>query len=275
MLSFSNFWPWFNPASIEVSYLFGPLSHRPLRVASVFGAPGYSEADVLFSGENIEVRHDGEAFVWRRQFGQTGRARFFIGTPFVDHPHALHLPFGYVWRIGNRHPRTLPKERAVCVVASNSQHGELARWRFSLAHAMSEYVPVVGSRNMQNGAPAGSRMIYRDVPAGKQAKLDFIAGYTHTLCVENSAAPGYLTEKLFDAAFAGTVGIYAGDPHVARWVHPWSFIDCTGMTAREVAGEFLDCRRLARVNEERERAWIVSEAEMAARLHSFHQLILS
>ncbi|MCV3392121.1 glycosyltransferase family 10 [Campylobacter sp. IFREMER_LSEM_CL2101] len=43
-------------------------------------------------------------------------------------------------------------------------------------------------------------------------KHQWLLDYKFNLCCENSSYPGYLTEKLFDAFFAGCIPIYWGDP---------------------------------------------------------------
>jgi hypothetical protein len=42
------------------------------------------------------------------------------------------------------------------------------------------------------------------------SKFDFLKGYKFCLCPENSYFPGYVTEKLFDAWYAGTLPLYCG-----------------------------------------------------------------
>lgn len=49
--------------------------------------------------------------------------------------------------------------------------------------------------------------------------------YKFALAYENAVFPGYITEKLFDALFAGCVPVYLGAPDVAAHVPPEVFID--------------------------------------------------
>jgi alpha-1,3-fucosyltransferase 10 len=51
---------------------------------------------------------------------------------------------------------------------------------------------------------------------GAVSKLAAIAGYRFTLAFENSIAPGYVTEKLYQPLLAGSVPIYRGAPDVHR-----------------------------------------------------------
>jgi hypothetical protein len=49
--------------------------------------------------------------------------------------------------------------------------------------------------------------------------------YKFAIAYENAAFPGYVTEKIFDAFFAGCVPIYVGAPDVTDYIPPETFID--------------------------------------------------
>ena len=57
------------------------------------------------------------------------------------------------------------------------------------------------------------------------AKRPVMRQYKFSICYENSSYPGWLTEKMLDALFAGSVPIYLGDPEVTKMVPPAAFID--------------------------------------------------
>jgi alpha(1,3/1,4) fucosyltransferase len=58
-------------------------------------------------------------------------------------------------------------------------------------------------------------------------KFELLGGYRFALAYENSRFPGYLSEKLFDCLYAGTIPVYDGAPDVACYVPPEVFIDAT------------------------------------------------
>jgi hypothetical protein len=58
-----------------------------------------------------------------------------------------------------------------------------------------------------------------------KSKSETFSQYRFALCFENSVMKGWMTEKLFDCFFAGTVPIYWGAPDVLDWVPPECFID--------------------------------------------------
>jgi hypothetical protein len=58
-----------------------------------------------------------------------------------------------------------------------------------------------------------------------KSKNAVMRGYKFAIAYENAAFPGYVTEKIFDAFFAGCVPIYAGAPDVIDYIPPETFID--------------------------------------------------
>jgi len=57
------------------------------------------------------------------------------------------------------------------------------------------------------------------------SKSSTIAHYRFALCFENSMLKGWITEKIFDCFFAGTVPVYWGAPDILDWVPAECFID--------------------------------------------------
>ena len=56
-------------------------------------------------------------------------------------------------------------------------------------------------------------------------KVSVLGGYRFSLCFENTAFPGYITEKIFDCLVAGNIPVYLGAPDIADFVPPEAFID--------------------------------------------------
>ena len=59
---------------------------------------------------------------------------------------------------------------------------------------------------------------------GSETKRKVIADYPFCLALENSIAPDYVTEKLFDCFLAGVVPVYLGAPNVADFAPEGSYI---------------------------------------------------
>jgi hypothetical protein len=56
-------------------------------------------------------------------------------------------------------------------------------------------------------------------------KNAFLNKFKFTFCVENAIFPGYLTEKIFDAFYSGSVPVYLGDPNIDSVIPKNAFID--------------------------------------------------
>jgi hypothetical protein len=71
---------------------------------------------------------------------------------------------------------------------------------------------------------------------GRQTKLETIGRYHFCLALENSIAPDYVTEKMFDPFAAGTVPVYLGAPNAADFVPGGSYVDAASFgTPAELA----------------------------------------
>ncbi len=58
------------------------------------------------------------------------------------------------------------------------------------------------------------------------SKYEVLQNYEFCLCFENMAMDGYITEKLFDCLYAGTIPLYMGAPNILEYVPAEVFIDC-------------------------------------------------
>jgi hypothetical protein len=56
-------------------------------------------------------------------------------------------------------------------------------------------------------------------------KREVLRQYKFSICYENAAYPGWVTEKMLDAMFAGCVPVYLGDPEALKLVPKEAFID--------------------------------------------------
>lgn len=57
------------------------------------------------------------------------------------------------------------------------------------------------------------------------SKHDVLSDYKYTICYENSKAAGYISEKIFDAFFAGCVPVYWGATNIEAYIPTSCFID--------------------------------------------------
>jgi hypothetical protein len=68
----------------------------------------------------------------------------------------------------------------------------------------------------------------------RAGKLDFIKDYKFTIAFENTAYPGYTTEKLMEPYQANSIPIYWGNPEVLRDFNGDSMINCSGRSMEEI-----------------------------------------
>ena len=59
----------------------------------------------------------------------------------------------------------------------------------------------------------------------RETKFPILSKYNFAICFENCIMPGYITEKIFDCFFAGTVPVYWGAPDIENYIPNDCFID--------------------------------------------------
>jgi hypothetical protein len=58
------------------------------------------------------------------------------------------------------------------------------------------------------------------------SKFEVLQQYEFCLCFENMAMNGYVTEKIFDCLYAGTIPLYLGAPDIAEYIPSSVYVDC-------------------------------------------------
>jgi alpha(1,3/1,4) fucosyltransferase len=81
-----------------------------------------------------------------------------------------------------------------------------------------------------------ARKAYRGVA---ESKSRTIGQYKFALCFENSILKGWITEKIFDCFFAGTVPIYWGEPEIEKYIPEECYIDMRKFNSYEDLRAFL------------------------------------
>lgn len=87
---------------------------------------------------------------------------------------------------------------------------------------------------------------YKGTCASKYATL---SQYQYAIAYENFRIRGYITEKMLDCLFVGTIPVYWGDPEIEEWVPKECFIDRRDFSSYEELHSFL----AALTNQDRER----------------------
>lgn len=83
---------------------------------------------------------------------------------------------------------------------------------------------------------AAARRAWRGPAASKS---DVLSQYTFAVCFENMVLKGWITEKIFDCFFTGTVPIYWGAPEIRDVIPPACYIDRREFRDYPELGRFL------------------------------------
>lgn len=71
-------------------------------------------------------------------------------------------------------------------------------------------------------------------------KLETISGYRFSICFENMALAGYVTEKIVDCFVAGTVPLYLGAPDIDTIIPAESYIDMRDFSSFDQADAYMN-----------------------------------
>lgn len=139
-----------------------------------------------------------------------------------------YLPEASWWEAARHAPIPPKSERAPAVHFQSSSFNKSGRDTFIAELSRHIAVDCYG-RYRPNREIIGPDL-------GRQTKLETIGRYHFCLALENSIAPDYVTEKMFDPLAAGTVPVYLGAPNAAAFVPDNSFIDAASFgTPAELA----------------------------------------
>lgn len=145
---------------------------------------------------------------------------------------AASRPWQYLDRI-----RTLKQSGWHCTFNAlvNSRKGDLNSARRRLARKAEQLYPSAVDVFGRGWEGRNSGWFYRFFPdrpyqlakgPAKKDKLQLLSQYRFAVAYENfEGNVGYVSEKIFDALYAGTVPIYRGDRNISHCVSPECFVD--------------------------------------------------
>lgn len=127
-----------------------------------------------------------------------------------------------------------PKDAAWPVARVQSNHYDRSGRNAYAAAIMSRIKVASYGTVLPTVSDAGS---IRD----RRAKLDVYARHKFTLAFENSIAPDYVTEKLYEPLIAGSVPVYLGAPNAAEFAPaPEAVIDVNQFSGPDEVAKYLD-----------------------------------
>jgi len=143
----------------------------------------------------------------------------------------LWLPLIKIYRDAYEHllkkpvaPDTIVGENRdfCCYVMSNTKN------------SASERIEIFDRLNAYKNVRSGGR--WRNNTGGPiKDKLAFQRRHKFAIAFENNSHPGYITEKFAEAAQAGAIPIYWGDPDIGRYFNSKAFINCHAYPSLEAA----------------------------------------
>lgn len=187
----------------------------PNSVRSIAADASWEDRDLLVMiNSNKRLHQWREGFSWRMP---SASARL-IASSLIARSYAARRK----WRVPDLYNERL---RAI------SELGEDPR--FSL-FGVGWSVPLPGwSSHLRGAVAAAFRGEVRD-------KDDCLRRFRFALCIENTAFPGYISEKIFDAFFAGTIPVYLGAPDIEQYVPAEAFIDMRRFSGYETLVSYLE-----------------------------------
>ncbi|PAF53503.1 hypothetical protein BKH42_05495 [Helicobacter sp. 13S00482-2] len=179
-------------------------------ICSVFGSDfkNFNCPRIIFIGENIVPNFNAYDYALSFEFLQYGDRHLRLPLYYMYLDNYIHK--------GQTFDRNITKndaQRKFCnFVYSNNLQADPIREEFF--HQLSKYKQVdSGGRFLNNiGGPVKN-------------KYEFQKQYKFSISFENSAHPGYTTEKILDAFLAKSIPIYWGSPMVGNDFNKDAFID--------------------------------------------------
>jgi len=151
-----------------------------------------------------------------------------------------------------------------------SQRRELARLAENIA---PDYLDIYGrgwNREQVSWFPLHKNIPYRcwrGIP--KLSKQDLCEQYRFVLSFENfKGNRGYISEKIFDSLFAGSVPVYLGDEQITDYIPPRAFVDARKFDSFKSLLEFLMHCPVDEWNQMRRNGQEFIQSEVAKRFYA-------
>ena len=220
-IAFTNFYRGFEPKNSFINYILKKAigedyyitpdhKHADVVITSVYGkTPTYTEKTILYTPENVRpnfykvkfsLSHDRDSWMGRNHYCPFWLSKLawpnYRPIPETNgiqtHQNESAMDISKLCKKRGISRAEFSKKKFCAIVAGNPE-----TLRMNLYGFLKNYIDIDGY------GYAFSNPIL-------ESKHDFLEQYRFVICPENSYYPGYVTEKLFDAWYAGTVPIYAG-----------------------------------------------------------------
>jgi len=202
----------------------------------LFGDSNFGTNNKKFSKKDcIKIFYTGE-----NQRPENYDCHYAISFDHNYSPWHYRLPLFvvYMWALKNIHktkygknyifnPQVKPKDMFCTFVVQNPRCQERNNF-FQKLNAI---------KKVDSGGP-----LYNNTNAkldGEEAKIDFLSTRKFNICFESMSYPGYATEKILHAFYAGTVPIYWGSTTIESDFNRDSFINVHNFKSQEEAIDYV------------------------------------
>ena len=236
-ISYANWWRtdakeiWFTRF---IKY-YWPSLNIPIRFYSVFGPDSvlketYPGVKIFFSGENLEEKQNYSDLVydpvaealWQKRYERysdyaCGKVDLSLGFRTNESEKYMRFPLWIMYLFnpddGYEQIKERVKEingirpsrerRGAVIIASHDQFGTRGKIYIDLKDVVD-----IACAGKWNNNTEDLWMKYQN------NKLEYMQQFRFNICPENVDAPGYVTEKIFDAYRTGTIPVYCGSGNI-------------------------------------------------------------
>jgi len=194
---------------------------------------------------------------WRLSFPSFWRDQMPELKPWKDRKHAVLVAANKYWR-----ERGWVRARNMRDAIRLLRHGLRKRlsptyqscWRLQLHDARIDLLQVLGQRdeieiygrgwedssNMPPTLAAKMNSIHSALRGPCDDKHELLSRYKFTIAYENTAYPGYVTEKVIDAIVSSSIPVYLGAPDITQQLPVGTFIDARAFASPEAIADHLE-----------------------------------
>ncbi len=198
----------------------GLLDNKPktkVALYSIFGPAWLTRIDnadcrIFVARENL---HKPSMRYWEHQFIDDNRFKLSLGFDEIEHPQYLRHPFWLMWDVFDPTDNYDDIKRKIEYMnsADNKSFDDRRFCSFLCSHDDGGRKRVYDSFSRIDKVDCDGRLFHNNdtlKSIHNDNKLEYLRDYRFNLTPENTDYPGYCTEKLVEAIYAGCIPIYNG-----------------------------------------------------------------
>lgn len=239
-VQFVNFWKGYELQSYTFLELFQKrykqqlISHNP-DILIYADRIRKKQAKIDFNGPGVKVWYTGENNPPPPEYDYTFSFEPTTSTNFQLPIYArCKYYFDFIKQTEPNRLQRAPKDKFCNFIYRNRN----AKPRQEFCKQLMRYKRVDCPGEVLNNMPNFTRQ-GRRAKDWLSDKLRFISRYKFTIAFENTQSENYVTEKMFDPLYVGSIPIYWGAPNVSEFFNPDSFINVNDFSSFEDVIEYV------------------------------------